>query len=249
MNKSNPTTQPFWDGIRDGLPIALGYLAVSFSLGIACQKAGLNALQGFLISFFNLASAGEYAGITVIHEAGTYLEIAIMTLIANARYLLMSTALTQRFDSHTPFWHRFLIGYAVTDEIFGITIARPGVINPAYVYGAMLVSIPSWSLGTMLGVVAGDFLPVRIVTALSVSLFGMFLAIIIPPARKDKIVLLFVVLAFFFSYLFSVLPVLCSLSSGTRTILLTVVLSCTAAFFFPVSEKTSEDHAACEKEV
>jgi hypothetical protein len=130
----------FCEGMRDGIPIALGYLAVSFSLGIAARNAGLTAFQGFLASLLNNASAGEYAAFTLIAANATYLEVAIITLISNARYLLMSCALTQRFAPGTPFFHRLIIAYDVTDELFGITIARPGYLNPFYTYGAIVLA-------------------------------------------------------------------------------------------------------------
>ena len=157
------------NGIRDGIPIGLGYFAVSFSLGIAARKTGLSPFQGFLASLFNNASAGEYAAFTLIAANAGYLQVAIITLIANARYLLMSCALAQRFSPDTPFFHRFLIGYDVTDELFGITIARPGWLNPYYTYGAILVAAPAWSIGTALGIIAGNLLPLRAVSALSVA--------------------------------------------------------------------------------
>ena len=122
----------FCEGMRDGVPIALGYFAVSFSLGIAARSAGLTPIQGFIASLFNNASAGEYAAFSLIAAGATYVEVAIITLIANARYLLMSCALAQRFAPGTPFFHRLIIGYDVTDELFGITIARPGCLNPFY---------------------------------------------------------------------------------------------------------------------
>ena len=127
----------FCEGMRDGVPIALGYFAVSFSLGIAARNAGLTPIQGFFASLFNNASAGEYAAFSLIAAGATYLEVAIITLIANARYLLMSCALAQKFAPGTPFFHRLIIGYDVTDELFGITIARPGYLNPFYTYGAI----------------------------------------------------------------------------------------------------------------
>lgn len=136
----------FCDGMRDGVPIALGYFAVSFSLGIAARKAGFTPFQGFLVSLLNNASAGEYAAFALIMANATYFEVAVITLIANARYLLMSCALAQRFAPETPFWHRLLIGYDVTDELFGITIARPGNLNPYYTYGAILLAAPAWGL-------------------------------------------------------------------------------------------------------
>ena len=148
----------FCEGMRDGVPIALGYFAVSFSLGIAARRAGFTPFQGFLVSLLNNASAGEYAAFAIIMANATYLEVAIITLIANARYLLMSCALAQRFAPGTPFWHRLLIGYDVTDELFGITIARPGSLNPYYTYGAILLAAPAWAIGTALGIIAGNLL-------------------------------------------------------------------------------------------
>ena len=231
----------FTEGMRDGFPIALGYFAVSFSLGIAARNAGLNPFQGFLASLLNNASAGEYAAFTLIAANATYLEVAIITLISNARYLLMSCALAQRFSEDTPFFHRLFIAYDVTDELFGITIARPGYLNPFYTYGAIVLAAPAWAFGTALGILAGNLLPLRLVSALSVALYGMFLAIIIPPARKDKIVAIFVILSFIASFASSYLPLLCSLSSGTRTILLTVILSSAAAVLFPVNSEDKTD--------
>ena len=172
----------FCDGMRDGFPIALGYFAVSFSLGIAARHAGFTPMQGFLASLLNNASAGEYAAFTLVAAQATYLEVAIITLIANARYLLMSCALAQKFSPGTPFFHRLIIAYDVTDELFGITIARPGILNPYYTYGAILLAAPAWAGGTACGIIAGNALPLRAVSALSVALYGMFLAIIIPPA-------------------------------------------------------------------
>jgi len=230
----------FREGIRDGAPIGLGYFAVAFSLGIAAKSAGLTAFQGFLASLFNNASAGEYAGFTVIREQAPYLEIALITLIANARYLLMSCALSQRFAPGTPLWHRMLIGFDVTDELFGITIARPGAVQPRYFYGAMVLALPGWSLGTMVGVLAGNWLPGRIVEALGVALFGMFIAVIIPPARKNRVIAWLVAASFGASFLCSRLPLIRELSAGTRTILLTVILAGLAAWFHPVPEETAD---------
>ena len=224
-------------GIRDGLPIGLGYLAVSFSLGIAARNAGLNAFQGFLISLLNNASAGEYAAFTVIAADSGFLEMALITLITNAHYLLMSCSLSQKFSPDTPLIHRLLVGYDVTDELFGIAISRPGYLDPLYSYGAFIPAIPGWALGTALGVTAGSILPARVVSALSVALFGMFLAIIVPPARKNRAVLLCVLVSFALSGLFAVLPVVKALSEGMRTILLTIVIASAAALLFPVADE------------
>ena len=226
----------FCEGMRDGVPIALGYFAVSFSLGIAARNAGLTPIQGFFSSLFNNASAGEYAAFSLIAAGATYLEVAIITLIANARYLLMSCALAQKFAPGTPFFHRLIIGYDVTDELFGITIARPGYLNPFYTYGTASIAIPGWALGTCLGVILGTALPDRITRALSVALYGMFLAVIIPPARKDRIIAGLVVISMLASYLFTMIPALSGISSGMRVIILTVLISGAAAFLFPIKE-------------
>ena len=226
----------FLEGMRDGVPIGLGYFAVAFSLGIVARNASLTPIQGFIASFFCVASAGEYALFTSMQAAASFIEIALITLVVNARYLLMSTALTQRFDPKTPFIHRLLVGFGVTDEIFGITIARPGYINPIYNYGALLVAIPLWSLGTSLGIIAGNFLPARVVSALSVALYGMFLAIIVPPAKKNPVILISVLVSFAASYACSVLPMVKELSGGTRTIILTIVISSIVAIIKPIPE-------------
>ncbi len=240
MNSHNKVMK---EGFRDGIPIGLGYLAVSFSLGVAARNAGLSAFQGFLVSLLNNASAGEYAGFTVIAANGAYFEIFLMTLIANARYLLMSCALSQKFSPDTPLIHRIFVGYDVTDEIFGITIARPGMLDPFYSYGAILIAAPAWAGGTALGVIAGNLLPARAVSALSVALFGMFLAVIIPPARKNRIIALFVLVSFAASFAATYLPLISQLSGGTRTIILTVLISAIAAILFPVNEEEDAKNA------
>lgn len=232
----------FLRGMKDGMPIGLGYLAVSFTLGIAAQNAGMSAFQGFLLSALGVASAGEYAAITVIAAGASYLEMAAVTLVANARYLLMSFALSQRLAPDTKLRHRLAIGYAVTDELFGIAVAQPKPLDPYYSYGSYAVAIPCWAVGTALGVVAGNLLPLRAVSALSVALFGMFIAVIIPPARENRIVLLFVLLSFAASLAAAHLPGLSALSGGTRTIILTVLLSAAAAAFFPIKQ-TEEGEA------
>ena len=234
MLKTN--RQVLSEGIRDGIPIGLGYFVVAFTLGIAAKHAGLTPFQGFLTSFLNNASAGEYAAFTVIAADATYLEMALITLVANARYMLMSTVLSQKFSPNTPFYHRILVGFDVTDEIFGITVARPGKLNPFYNYGAMLVALPGWSIGTALGIMAGNILPLSIVSALSVALYGMFLAVIIPPAKKDRMIALTVIASFVMSFIAANL--FDDISAGTRTIVLTILIAGVAAFVAPVDSES-----------
>lgn len=239
MSENNRTN--FVSGMRMGIPITLGYFAVSFTLGIAAKRAGLTAFQAGLASLLTNASAGEYAGFTVIAENGTYLEMAIMILVANARYLLMSCALTQKLRPETGIPHRMLMAFDITDEIFGVSIASPGWLNPFFTYGVVVVALPGWCVGTFLGVMVGNLLPMNLVSALSVGLYGMFLAIIIPPARKSRIVAALVAVSMVLSYGLSVLPLTAAWSSGTRIIVLTVGISAVAAVLFPVREQNTEE--------
>lgn len=245
MNNKNLTktlqpqsnTTAFKDGMKDGVPIGLGYLAVSFSLGIMAKKAGLTPFQGFLASFLCNASAGEYAGFSIIAAGATYLEMALAIFIANARYLLMSCALVQRFSPKTSIFHRLIMAFDITDEVFAISIARPGFLNPYYTYGAMTTTMPLWAIGTALGVMAGNMLPNRLVSAFSVALYGMFLAVIIPPAKKDKIIAGLIVICFTLSFLSCYIPFIKEMSDGTKTIVLTVLISSIAAILFPRKEE------------
>ena len=221
----------FLEGLRDGLPIALGYLAVSFGIGISCHAAGITALQGFLMSLFNNASAGEYGGITVITENAGVLMMILMTLIINARYMLMSCALSQKLSPDTPLGVRMLIGFDVTDEVFGIAIAQEGLLNVWYFIGAMCAALPGWSLGTLFGALAGNVLPVWAMNGFSVMLYGMFLAIIMPEGKKNRVVLGCIGVSFVLSALAAKL--LPTLSSGMRILLLTIFISAAAAILFP----------------
>ncbi len=233
--ESNQTC--FRRGVRDGMPIALGYFAVAFTLGIAAKNAGFSAVQAMVESLTNNASAGEYAVFSLVSAGAGYWEVAVMTLVANARYLLMSCALSQKLAPETGLGHRMLVAFDVTDEIFGVSIAFPGRLNPFYTYGAMAVAIPGWALGTFLGVVVGNVLPLRLVSALSVGLYGMFLAIIVPSARESRVVLALVLLSFAASWAAASLPALAAVSSGVKTIVLTVAISLGAAVLFPVAEE------------
>ena len=232
--------QLFKEGMHDGTPIALGYLVVGFTIGIAAKNAGLDPLQSFLASLTSIASAGEYAGFTTIAADAGYLEIALITLVANARYLLMSCVFSQKFSDQASLWDRLSVGYGITDEIFGITINRNGFIEPIYNYGAMFVAIPGWAFGTMFGTVAGNLLPASVVSALSVALYGMFLAIIIPPSRQQSIIGKLVAISFAASFAASILPGISSLSEGTRIIILTIVIAGAAAWFFPYADENKE---------
>lgn len=230
----------FVSGFRDGIPIALGYLAVSFGLGISCRAASLTPFQGFLLSLLNNASAGEYGGITIMAADEGFLVMAAMMLVINARYLLMSCALSQHLSPNTPLGFRLLIGFDMTDELFGIAIAQTGYLNVWYFIGAMCAAIPGWSFGTLLGVLCGNLMPQWAASGFSVMLFGMFLAIIIPEGRKNRVVLGFIGVSFLLSYAAAKLPLVCQLSDGMRILLLTVAISAAAAILFPHKEETAQ---------
>lgn len=240
MNKENK--QFFAKGFRDGFPIALGYFAVAFSLGIAAKNAGLSPIAAALASFLNNASAGQYAGFQSIAERSTYWEIALVTLIANARYLLMSFAMSQKVDPSTKIGHRMLMSFDLTDEIFACSIAQPGFTKPSYLYGCFILPLLGWSSGCGLGALAGNLLPLRVVSAFSVSLYGMFLAVIIPPARKNKFIALIIAICFAASYAFTVIPGLKNLSSGLRTIILTVVIASFASIVCPQDQNVTQNN-------
>lgn len=220
-------------GLKDGIPIGLGYFAVSFSLGIVAANAGLTAFQGFLTSLLVNASAGESAGFIAIKEAVPYIQMVLITIVANARYLLMSFALSQKINPNEKLIHRLILGFFLTDEYFALAISQDGYANPMYSYGAIVFASPCWAIGTALGIIMGNILPTNIVSALSVALYGMFLAIIIPPAKKDKVIALLIVLSFASSYLLSRLT---SISTSAITIILTILISSIGAFFFPIKE-------------
>lgn len=234
----------FLNGIKMGVPIGLGYFAVSFSLGISAKNAGLTALEAGFASLLLNASAGEYALFTLIAAGASFFEVAMMELVANARYLLMSCALSQKLSDGARLPHRLMIGVAVTDEMFGASISRPEKVTPAYYFGMMAVAMPCWSLGTALGVAVGSILPAMVVSALSVSLYGMFLACIIPEAKRNLIVMGVIAVSFIMSFSAGVIPLIKEIPEGTRIIILTVVISAAAALIFPIKDESEEPQNA-----
>lgn len=173
-------------------------------------------------------------------EDAGFITMVLMMLVVNARYMLMSCALSQKLSPATPLRDRLLIGFDLTDELFGIAIHQPGYLVPAYYYGAMCAAMPCWSLGTLLGVIVGQLLPAWALSGLSVLLFGMFIAIIVPAGKEDKVVLCCILVSFLLGYLALRTPWLKDLSEGMRTLLLTVVISAVAAVLFPRKEEETK---------
>lgn len=221
-------------GFRDGFPIAMGYYAVAFSLGIIAAGCGLTACMGFVSSFLTRASAGEYGVYSLMAIGAGYAEVVGIALVANARYLLMSASLTQKLPDNTSLWKRILAACCMTDEIFGISIAYPGSTPVTYPVAATLISGTAWAAGCVSGILAGNILPADVVAALSVALYGMFIAIVVPPAKSDRGVMGAVACSFALSGLCGVMPVLSQINAGTKTIVLTIVISALAAVLKPV---------------
>ncbi len=222
--------------MRAGVPICMGYFAVAIALGIAARSAGITSIQAAVTSLLINASAGEYVGFSLIAAGASYVEVAMMEAVANARYLLMSASLSQKLDGRTKWWERLLLGFTVTDEIFGVSISLMGKLSPYFTYGAFVVATAGWTSGTFVGAVLGNVLPARLLSALAVGLYGMFISVFIPEAKKNKIVAALVGISFAASWACERLPVIRDISGGIRIIILTVVISLAAAVFFPVKE-------------
>jgi len=225
----------FFRGMNHGIPIGLGYLSVSFGFGIFAVKNGLSVFQASAISASNLTSAGQIAGVEVIAAAGTLLEMILVQLVINIRYSLMALSLSQKLDKSFTAPHRLAASYGITDEIFAVCSAQPGMIVPAYMYGMILISAVGWVLGTVLGASAGEILPNSVSSAMGIVLYGMFLAIIIPPSRKKKSVLFVTVISALMSLLFRY--VLTMVSGGFAVIICAVLAAGIGAWLFPVSDE------------
>lgn len=230
----------FLRGMSHGIPICLGYLSVSFGFGIlAVSKAGLSVFQASVISASNLTSAGQKAGIDVIAAGGAIIEMILLQLTINIRYSLMALSLSQKLDKRFTTPHRLLASYGITDEIFAVCSAQKNPITPAYMYGMIFVAAVGWVTGTALGAAAGELLPASVSTAMEIVLYGMFIAIIIPPAKKQVSVLFAVVMAAAISIIFRyALPVI---SDGFAVIISAVAASAVTALIFPVKEEAEAE--------
>lgn len=230
----------FREGLADGIPIGLGYLSVSFSFGIAAVSQGLPWFAATIISMTNLTSAGQVAGLSIIAAAGTLIEMALAQLIINMRYALMSLSLSQKLDGSFTTLHRFLASFGITDEIFAVSAGKPKDITPRYMYGLILLPFICWSSGTLLGGIAGSILPETLCSALGIAIYGMFIAIFIPPARKAVGVFVTVVISAGMSCCIEFIPVFDGVSSGFSIIICTLAAATAGAVFFPRKEADEE---------
>lgn len=231
----------FKQGIKDGSAIGIGYFSVSFTFGIAAVASGLNWWQALVVSVMNVTSAGQFAGITIMAAVGSYIEMAISQFIINLRYALMSISLSQKVtrEFNTP--KKMLLGFCVTDEIFAVSMSREGEVSSKYFAGLVVLPLLGWHLGTVSGAILGDVLPNNIVSALGLAIYGMFIAIVVPVTKKDRNVLLIVLLAVALSFCLYYLPGLNQISSGFAIIICAVIASAIGAWLFPVKEEAEEE--------
>lgn len=230
----------FIEGLKDGVPIALGYLSVSFSVGIMALASGINVFQGALMSLTNMTSAGQFAGIAVIASGGTLLELILTQFIINLRYALMSLSLSQKLSEKMPLWQRMVVAFANTDEIFAVAMSHAKSLTFSYMVGLQILPILGWTSGTVLGAIAGQVLPTAIGSALSVALYGMFIAVVVPVAVKVRPVLWVAVLAVLFSCVIYYVPLFSGVSTGMSIIICTILASVIGALLFPVPQETKE---------
>lgn len=233
--------QTFLKGLKDGIPICLGYLSVSFTFGMMTSENGLPYWMSLLISMTNLTSAGQFAGTALILSGGAFVEIAVTTFVINIRYMLMSLSIAQKADPAMSTAQRLLLSFGITDEIFAVGVQQPGLLTAPYLAGLIFAPYWGWALGTLMGATATSLLPAALRSALGVAIYGMFLAIIIPPARKVRPVAVTIVIAAVMSCIFRYTPVLNRLSGGWVIILCAVIAAGYSALRYPV--KAGEEDA------
>ena len=227
----------FISGLKDGLPICLGYISVSFAFGMLARQSGMPIWTAVLMSMSNVTSAG----LTLILNQGTYLELAMTTLIINLRYSLMSLSLTQKIGEHISTWKRAAISFGVTDELFAVSMQRRATLTPAYFAGVILIPYLGWAAGTFLGAYASNMMSPALSSALGIAIYGMFLAIIIPPCESMKSIRYVLIIAITLSLAFRFLPFLNQITSGWVIIIVTLTASALAALRYPISQEESHE--------
>lgn len=227
-------------GIKDGIPIALGYFPVSFTFGILAASYGFSWWEATLLSMLNLTSAGQFAGLGIMAAGGSLIEMALSQLVINLRYSLMSISLSQKVDDTIRGIYRWILAFGNTDEIFAVAMSQRGSISRRYLFGLILLPFLGWSSGTLCGAVLGAILPARLESALGIAIYGMFIAIIIPAAKKSRPVLMVVLIAALLSCLFTYVPVLNQISSGFSIIICSIIASAIGAALFPIAGEEEE---------
>lgn len=224
-------------GVKKGIPIGLGYLAVSFAFGIMCVNGGLTPLMATIISFTNLTSAGQFAGVKLIFEVASYIEIFLTVLLINLRYALMSLSLSQKIDSNMNTFQRLISSFGITDEIYAVAITEKEKVNTPYLLGLTTLPLAGWTLGTLLGATISSIFPENLLTSMNIALYAMFIAIIVPDAKKSKEVLIVCLIAIALSCMFEYVPYINQIGLGFKTIIATVVACTIGALVFPRENK------------
>lgn len=227
----------FIKGVVDGLPICFGYLSVAFAFGIFAVGKGFSIFEALFISMSNVTSAGQQAAIPIIVSGGTFIELAVAQLVINLRYALMSVSLSQKLDSNVRLFDRFVISFVNTDEVFAVASSKDGTVGRNYLYGLILTPYLGWSLGTLLGAGAGNILPATVISALGIAIYGMFVAIVVPQAKKNKATAFCVLTAIALSCAFEYIPLLKTVPSGFAIIICAVLASGIFAIVAPIGEE------------
>lgn len=228
----------FKKGLKDGIPIALGYISVSFTFGLQAVGVGLAWWEAVMISFTNITSAGQFAGLDImVRGGGFWMEMACTQFIINLRYALMSLSLSQKTDKSVKGTNRWIIGFGITDEIFAVSMGNEKEISNKYLYGLILLPVLGWTGGTFLGVTVGSVLPSVVRDSMCIAIYGMFIAIIVPPAKKNSSILKVVIISVILSCAFKWLPLLNNVSSGFVIIICTIIAASIGAVFFPIKEE------------
>ena len=226
----------FIEGIRDGIPICLGYFSVSMAFGLTAVLQGIPVWAAILISLTNVTSAGQFAGMNIMLAGGAAAELAVTSLIINIRYFLMSLSVSQKADERMTIPKRLLVSFGITDEVFAVSMQRMKPLSATYMSGLILTPVIGWTSGTAVGALATGFMPKSLSEAMGIALYGMFIAIVVPPAKKNRKILFAVVMAICASLAFEYVPLLTKISGGWALILITVMVSALAATLFPVKE-------------
>lgn len=230
----------FQKGLKDGLPICLGYLPISFAFGMEAVQNGLPWWIPLMISMTNLTSAGQFAGLSLILSGGAYIEIAVTTFIINIRYMLMSLSLSQKVEDKMTTPERCLVSVGITDEVFAIASQQMSSLNTAYMLGLIAMPYVGWTIGTLLGATATNLLPIAVKTALGIAIYGMFIAIVVPAVKKAKPVLVACLIAVSISCIFKWVPILNQVSVGWVIIIAAIVAAGYCAYRYPVDEDKQE---------
>lgn len=226
----------FTDGVKKGIPIGVGYLAVSFTFGIWAVEGGIPIWMVVFISLSNLTSAGQFAGTGLMIAGASFFEIGLSVFVINIRYMLMSLALTQKLSQKTNLLQKLIFGFGVTDEVFAIASTREREVTAYYMYGLISTPILGWTLGTFLGAVTGNLLPERLADAMGIALYAMFIAIIIPPAKKSKAVLGAIIISVAITCALKYIPLFSFITDGFAMIIATVVAASIMAVVAPIKD-------------